>query len=381
MCKVYSFSMPLPHQCPTLPQELIDAIIDQLQDSRRDLLSCALVGHAWLPQSQKHLFQVISCGSELSKHGETSEDTLNRIARAPIFSRHIPPLVQRLSFDCVFSSRLLTMLFRISTFTQLRHLTLSNVPLRNLHHSTCTKTLSLPEFLNHCPTLEHLALVEVPMHDISQLLSPVHLRRSRLRSLALHSLTCTNDVDEQTEKTLSCFDDNRVELESLELKDVDPDLVDLLFCRDSSPFLLSSLKELSLGDDGFIQLLKQFVTGNDFRYDAIPFILSRLNRSELELQTLTLPVTFSAGYPEIESGHDKLICEFIRNTPSLERITLRLTRKSKLRYTALMCPTILFSKQRETLASLSESAKTGKLEVEIEPEVTEKRNLEPTELM
>jgi len=242
-----------PPQHFPLPQELIDSIIDQLQDSRRDLLACALVGHAWLSQCRKHLFRVISCGPELSKPGETSEVPLFRIARAPIFAQHIPPLVHQLTFDCAYSPELLTMLLRSSSFIQLRHLTLSNVPLRHLHH---TETRSLPEFLGQCPSLEHLALVKVPMRDISQLCSPDRLRNSRLRSLTLHSLTCTEDIAEQAEDTL--LTGPRVELETLELKDVDPDLVDMLFCRHSSPFTLSSLKELRLGDDGFEDLLREF---------------------------------------------------------------------------------------------------------------------------
>ncbi|THU79253.1 hypothetical protein K435DRAFT_698252, partial [Dendrothele bispora CBS 962.96] len=41
---------------PSFPQELCDAFIDFLWDSKADLQSCALVSRAWLPKSRLHLF-------------------------------------------------------------------------------------------------------------------------------------------------------------------------------------------------------------------------------------------------------------------------------------------------------------------------------------
>ncbi|KAF9029972.1 hypothetical protein BDZ89DRAFT_687471 [Hymenopellis radicata] len=47
----------------TLPQELIDNIIDHLHDSPRDLKTCSLVSHSFYPRSLFHLFQCVDVSS------------------------------------------------------------------------------------------------------------------------------------------------------------------------------------------------------------------------------------------------------------------------------------------------------------------------------
>lgn len=48
------------HSFLSLPQELIDEIIDNLHDDGAALAACSLVANTWLPSSQRHLFQGIT---------------------------------------------------------------------------------------------------------------------------------------------------------------------------------------------------------------------------------------------------------------------------------------------------------------------------------
>ncbi|KAJ7114897.1 hypothetical protein C8R44DRAFT_880958 [Mycena epipterygia] len=41
-------------------QELVDAILDYLHDSRQDLTACALVSHSFVHRTQSHLFRSIA---------------------------------------------------------------------------------------------------------------------------------------------------------------------------------------------------------------------------------------------------------------------------------------------------------------------------------
>ena len=41
---------------PSLPQEILDHIIDTLQDNPKTLQDCCLVAKSWIPRSRKHLF-------------------------------------------------------------------------------------------------------------------------------------------------------------------------------------------------------------------------------------------------------------------------------------------------------------------------------------
>ncbi|KAJ7602935.1 hypothetical protein DFH06DRAFT_1257881 [Mycena polygramma] len=52
---------PLSCSMPEIPQELVDAVIDQITD-QTDIFQCALVSHSWLPRTQSHLFRTISLG-------------------------------------------------------------------------------------------------------------------------------------------------------------------------------------------------------------------------------------------------------------------------------------------------------------------------------
>jgi hypothetical protein len=51
---------PTPPQCPRLPPEMIDAIIDQLDADPEVLALCALVCRSWVPASRRHLFRMIT---------------------------------------------------------------------------------------------------------------------------------------------------------------------------------------------------------------------------------------------------------------------------------------------------------------------------------
>ncbi|KAJ7223690.1 hypothetical protein B0H12DRAFT_291322 [Mycena haematopus] len=47
---------------PVLPQDLFETIIDELQDDKNTLKSCALVASSFLPPSQRNLFRKVRVG-------------------------------------------------------------------------------------------------------------------------------------------------------------------------------------------------------------------------------------------------------------------------------------------------------------------------------
>ncbi|KAF8504129.1 hypothetical protein JB92DRAFT_2738567, partial [Gautieria morchelliformis] len=56
------------------PQELIDAVIDNLHEDHGALLACSLVCRSWLPSSQRHLFRRVTFGLD--------EDDCDKLAQA-----------------------------------------------------------------------------------------------------------------------------------------------------------------------------------------------------------------------------------------------------------------------------------------------------------
>lgn len=51
---------------PSLPIELTDLIVDDLQSNHQALLSCSLVSRDWLPRSRHHLFRQLRCHPQTS---------------------------------------------------------------------------------------------------------------------------------------------------------------------------------------------------------------------------------------------------------------------------------------------------------------------------
>ncbi|GJE87456.1 hypothetical protein PsYK624_035390 [Phanerochaete sordida] len=54
---------------PTLPQELVDMVIDYLHKDTKALVSCSLVARSWAPSSHYHLFYEIQLGRADTKEG------------------------------------------------------------------------------------------------------------------------------------------------------------------------------------------------------------------------------------------------------------------------------------------------------------------------
>jgi len=52
----------------TLPQEIIDFIIELCRDSINDLKSCSLVSTSWTPASRRHLFPTLTLGRAVTYH-------------------------------------------------------------------------------------------------------------------------------------------------------------------------------------------------------------------------------------------------------------------------------------------------------------------------
>ncbi|KAF8512384.1 hypothetical protein JB92DRAFT_2928270 [Gautieria morchelliformis] len=71
-----------------LPQELIDAITDDLHEDYDALLACSLVCRSWLPSSQRLLFRAVTFVLE--------EDRCNKLAQALLDSPHLANYIREL---------------------------------------------------------------------------------------------------------------------------------------------------------------------------------------------------------------------------------------------------------------------------------------------
>jgi len=84
----------------TLPQELIDSIIDYCHDDPPTLKTCALVCKAWLPSSRSHIFQSISLrppakptrNSLFVKRDTDSQRLLRMLRSSPVIAPYIHDL-------------------------------------------------------------------------------------------------------------------------------------------------------------------------------------------------------------------------------------------------------------------------------------------------
>jgi hypothetical protein len=87
-----------------LPQELFDAIIDEIHD-KETLKACALVGSSFLPPSQRKLFRKVRLGGS-SGLGRRSRNTAAALAESPTkryspktVSQHVTPVMSGVSLS------------------------------------------------------------------------------------------------------------------------------------------------------------------------------------------------------------------------------------------------------------------------------------------
>ncbi len=76
----------------SLPQELVDAIVDELYDDRSALKACALVSHAFLPRCRVHLWRTLGPINWITFQSLSKKlsPTLRRYVRAVVFANGYP---------------------------------------------------------------------------------------------------------------------------------------------------------------------------------------------------------------------------------------------------------------------------------------------------
>jgi hypothetical protein len=174
-----------------ISQELIDAIIDNIQDSKWDLRHCALVCHQWLHPSRRHLFKHIVLFPPCGRYGRRPSDVpySKRLHQVLLHSPHIVDYIKEVKVyegqfireqDWVSTDPTLPLLFRMLVKLeriQFHRLSWSEFP-EDLRQSICfvlaLPTLSILEiekghfngmgefksFLSHAKGLTHLSLTE-----------------------------------------------------------------------------------------------------------------------------------------------------------------------------------------------------------------------------
>ncbi|KAK0479530.1 hypothetical protein IW261DRAFT_143785 [Armillaria novae-zelandiae] len=89
-------SIPAASLQPTLPQELIDDIINNLYNDEHSLRACALVSSSWSRRSQQHLFSRIRLASIRSRDKSKSRTAAERFLHLIESAQHIPSFVRHL---------------------------------------------------------------------------------------------------------------------------------------------------------------------------------------------------------------------------------------------------------------------------------------------
>ncbi|KAF9050535.1 hypothetical protein BJ165DRAFT_1458567 [Panaeolus papilionaceus] len=187
---------------PSLPQELVDNIVDHLYDDRQSLSNCTLISHAWLPASRHHFFSKISLKApSLNTSGGPvilPQEKCRRLHALLVESPHLIPNIRELeicegsplhhpfpdvqcSTTWVTTERTLTSLFKMlthvrrldfaatstfhwsllpPTFLSAFHTFLSRPSLQylRLHSWLFPNFYSLSVMLSHSPNLKALAL-------------------------------------------------------------------------------------------------------------------------------------------------------------------------------------------------------------------------------
>jgi len=73
----------------SVPQDIIETIIDELQDDLRTLTTCTLVSHTFRPQSQKHIFSRIALLVYRNRRIQQINDILSIHPELALYVRHL----------------------------------------------------------------------------------------------------------------------------------------------------------------------------------------------------------------------------------------------------------------------------------------------------
>ncbi|KAF5367773.1 hypothetical protein D9758_009827 [Tetrapyrgos nigripes] len=189
---------------PSFPQELFDALIDYLWDSKTDLQSCALVSRSWLPKSRCHLFRLLKA-SFMTTNILKFHAHIRNIQSTP----HLNPLVSEVSFQYASAPglklqstpQLGEFLLLFFAFPSLEYLSLQGIKL--IRYSLFTGlpagfALPLPSGTTNLTTLVLCDMVLLNIEELDRILRKPCL--SNLRSLSLanmrfcYSLHDTNEL-------------------------------------------------------------------------------------------------------------------------------------------------------------------------------------------
>ncbi|KAK7459557.1 hypothetical protein VKT23_009539 [Stygiomarasmius scandens] len=271
---------------PSIPQEIIENIIDSCSNNRPALLCCALVSKQWLPRSRQHLFYKI----RIFGYPEVVEKRLRQLNSLPLhlmdIVRDFEYLLPRASsMDSDTNSQTLELLESVlgKIVGNLRRLSLGGLDLTKFRPGW------LPSLLANCSHLEGFVLSEVEIDSVSQLLTARN-EFVKVKSLELLHIHEKDVLDDQDTRLLSCVhsvsppDSNRGDpsyIEDLSIGFVAKAVISSLFHAHDAPYSFSHLEKLRLyrgdsRDSGWDLLWKcrETLTYLDFPLDQCEFISS-----------------------------------------------------------------------------------------------------------
>jgi hypothetical protein len=157
----------------TLPQELSDAVVDELRDAEADLRACALVCRAWTGRSQEHLFRSVTLSSEF---------TLRALDALLVTTPHIARYIHLLTLTLSGASDVWTSLAAdrlLSSLAHLAHLRVAFAPTLAFGRRAAD-THGLALLTRAFPTLHrlelHRAVFQTRAQHTALMAGRVHLR-------------------------------------------------------------------------------------------------------------------------------------------------------------------------------------------------------------
>ncbi|KAK0203096.1 hypothetical protein DFS33DRAFT_1262110 [Desarmillaria ectypa] len=256
---------------PSLPQELIDNIIDHLHNDNISLLNCALVCRAWLSTSRLHLFAKIHLHVPLPfLDTPLASRKFSRLFRLLYKHTELIPHIHELQvhFECGEpnpESRILTagaddMLLPslLTAFTHVRHFELSS-NLSASWDSLPPRVLHAIETVVCQPSITYVRLSSW-VFDSWKAIASLFRHSQNLRGLALRSTELGTVNKEQEQELRSGCSGPRLEFLTLDYVDC-PDLGSWLSNEHSIMMDLTNIREFRLAhsDDNCVdRLLRTF---------------------------------------------------------------------------------------------------------------------------
>ncbi|KAH8092538.1 hypothetical protein BXZ70DRAFT_459448 [Cristinia sonorae] len=167
------------HRLPRLPQELVDIIIENSSNNIEQLRRCALVCHAWLIPSRRHLFHTIKatgCSSFYVDDGRDNQSFTRFFAHMTI-TPFIAPLVRTLHLSIGGTRRYDT------------------APFVSVH--------LLIALLTNLPNLRHLEMCSIYLFDHSSFSSPLRRLPMALDKVLIKNVR--SDTPDTILHLIGCF--------------------------------------------------------------------------------------------------------------------------------------------------------------------------------